>query len=103
MQQKQLLTEKDIKSVEAVLSKGDRVEIIPVRDGVKVVKVRRLSLINTIMRHIHQLIITPSTGQLYRQKHTTLKLIVLRLKAQKTEKTWNIFLMLQSMNITPII
>lgn len=41
MQQKQLLTEKDIKSVEAVLSKGDRVEIIPVRDGAKVVKVRR--------------------------------------------------------------
>lgn len=41
MQQKQLLTEKDIKSAEAVLSKGDRVELIPVKDGVKVVKVRR--------------------------------------------------------------
>lgn len=41
MQQKQLLTEKDIKNAEAVSSKGDRVEIIPVRDGVRVIRVKR--------------------------------------------------------------
>lgn len=39
--QKQLLTENDIKSAESVLSKGDRVEIIPVKDGVKIIKVKR--------------------------------------------------------------
>lgn len=38
---KQLLTEKEIKSAESVLSKGDRVELIPVKDGVKVVRVQR--------------------------------------------------------------
>ena len=38
---KQLLTEKQIKSAEAVLSKGDRVELIPVKDGVKVIRVKR--------------------------------------------------------------
>ena len=38
---KQLLTEKEIKSAEAVLAKGDRVELIPVKDGVRVVRVRR--------------------------------------------------------------
>lgn len=27
--------------IEAILSKGDRVELIPVKDGVKVVRVRR--------------------------------------------------------------
>lgn len=30
-----------IKAIEAVLAKGDRVELIPVKDGVKVVQVRR--------------------------------------------------------------
>lgn len=30
-----------IKSAEFVLSKGDRVELIPVKDGVKVMRVRR--------------------------------------------------------------
>ncbi len=38
---KQLLTEKDIKSAEAVLAKGYRVELIPVKDGVRVIRVRR--------------------------------------------------------------
>ena len=38
---KQLLTEKEIKSAEEVLSKGDRVELIPVKDGVKVIKIKR--------------------------------------------------------------
>lgn len=41
MQQKQLLTEKEIEAAESVLSKGDRVELIPVKEGVKVVKIKR--------------------------------------------------------------
>lgn len=36
-----LLKENDIKAAESVLTKGDRVELIPVKDGVKVVRVRR--------------------------------------------------------------
>lgn len=35
------MDEKTIKAAEAVLAKGDRVELIPVKDGVKVVRVRR--------------------------------------------------------------
>lgn len=30
-----------IKAIESVLSKGDRVEVIPVKDGVKVMRVKR--------------------------------------------------------------
>ncbi len=30
-----------IQAIEAILSKGDRVELIPVKDGVKVVRIRR--------------------------------------------------------------
>lgn len=30
-----------IKAIEAILSKGDRVELIPVKDGVKVIHVKR--------------------------------------------------------------
>ena len=30
-----------IKAIESVLAKGDRVELIPVKDGIKVVKVKR--------------------------------------------------------------
>jgi hypothetical protein len=30
-----------IKKIKAILAKGDRVEIIPVRDGVKVIRVKR--------------------------------------------------------------
>lgn len=30
-----------IKAIESVLAKGDRVEVIPVKDGVKVLRVRR--------------------------------------------------------------
>lgn len=30
-----------IKSIESVLSKGDRAEVIPVKDGVRVMRVRR--------------------------------------------------------------
>lgn len=36
-----LLTKFHIKAAESVLAKGDRVELIPVKDGVKVVRVRR--------------------------------------------------------------
>lgn len=36
-----LIDEKTIKAAETVLQKGDRVELIPVKDGVKVVRVRR--------------------------------------------------------------
>lgn len=35
------MDEKTIKAADAVLAKGDRVELIPVKDGVKVVRVRR--------------------------------------------------------------
>lgn len=30
-----------IKNIEAILSKGDRVELIPVKDGIRVVRIRR--------------------------------------------------------------
>lgn len=36
-----LLTPEHIKKAESALEKGDRVELIPVKDGVKVVRVRR--------------------------------------------------------------
>lgn len=36
-----ILTHDHIKAAENVLSKGDRVELIPVKDGVKVIRVRR--------------------------------------------------------------
>lgn len=35
------LSDKEIKAIEATLAKGKRVEIIPVKDGVKVVRVKR--------------------------------------------------------------
>lgn len=34
-----------IKAIEAILSKGDRVELIPVKDGVEVVRIRRKKVI----------------------------------------------------------
>lgn len=37
---KQLLTEKN-QSAEAVLAKGDRVELIPVKNGMRVIRVKR--------------------------------------------------------------
>lgn len=39
--QERLLKESEIRKAESVLAKGDRVELIPVKDGVKVVRVRR--------------------------------------------------------------
>lgn len=35
------MTDTQVKAIEAVLSKGDRVELIPVKDGVKVIQVNR--------------------------------------------------------------
>ncbi len=35
------MTNDVLKTIEDVLKKGDRVELIPVKDGVKVVKVKR--------------------------------------------------------------
>lgn len=35
------MTDAQVKAIEAVLAKGDRVELIPVKNGVKVVQVRR--------------------------------------------------------------
>lgn len=35
------MDEKTIEAIESVLAKGDRVELIPVKDGVKVIQVRR--------------------------------------------------------------
>lgn len=35
------MDEKTIKVIETVLSKGDRVELIPVKDGIKVIHIKR--------------------------------------------------------------
>ena len=35
------MTSKNIQDIEAVLSKGDRVELIPTKDGIKIVRIRR--------------------------------------------------------------
>lgn len=35
------ITEKVVASIEALLDKGDRVEIIPTKDGIKVVRIKR--------------------------------------------------------------
>lgn len=35
------MTDKVIKAIEAILAKGDRVELIPTKDGVKIVRIRR--------------------------------------------------------------
>lgn len=39
--QERILKEPEIRKAETVLARGDRVELIPVKDGVKVVRVRR--------------------------------------------------------------
>lgn len=36
-----MLTPKQIEAIEAVLRKGDRAELIPVKDGVKIIHIRR--------------------------------------------------------------
>lgn len=35
------MTKDQIAKIEAIVAKGDRVEIIPVKDGVKIIRVRR--------------------------------------------------------------
>ena len=35
------MTDAQVKAIEAVLAKGDRVELIPVKDGVKVIHIKR--------------------------------------------------------------
>jgi len=35
------MTEATIKAIEAILAKDDRVELIPTRDGVKVIRIKR--------------------------------------------------------------
>lgn len=35
------MDEKTIKAIETVLAKGDRAELIPVKDGVKVIHIKR--------------------------------------------------------------
>ena len=35
------MDDKTIKAIEAVLAKGDRVELIPVKDGVKIIHIKR--------------------------------------------------------------
>lgn len=40
------LSEKSIEEIARVLSKGNRVELIPVKDGIKIVKVKRETVLN---------------------------------------------------------
>lgn len=35
------MTDQTIKAIEAILAQGDRVELIPTRDGIKVVHIKR--------------------------------------------------------------
>lgn len=35
------MDEKQIKAIEAVLAKGDRIELIPVKDGIKIIHIKR--------------------------------------------------------------
>ena len=38
------MDEQTIKTIETVLAKGDRVELIPVKDGVKIIHIKREEL-----------------------------------------------------------
>ena len=38
------MDEKTIKAIETLLAKGDRVELIPVKDGVKIIHIKREEL-----------------------------------------------------------
>lgn len=44
------MDEKAIKAIESILEKGDRVELIPGKDHIKVVKVRR-GTVETVPKH----------------------------------------------------
>lgn len=39
--QRQIMTEAVVRAIESVLSKGDRVELIPSKDGVKIIHIKR--------------------------------------------------------------
>ena len=39
-----MVDENQIKTIEAVLANGDRVELIPVKDGVKIIHIKREEL-----------------------------------------------------------
>lgn len=38
------MDDKTIKTIEAILAKGDRAELIPTKDGIKVIRIRRESV-----------------------------------------------------------
>lgn len=40
------MDEKTIKAIESVLAKGDRAELIPVKDGVRVIRIQRKEVKN---------------------------------------------------------
>ena len=44
MEQEYKLTLEQIRAIESVLHKGDRVEIVPTKDGVKLLKVQRKTI-----------------------------------------------------------
>lgn len=48
-QQKPQIDAKTIKAIESVLEKGDRAEVVPVKDGVKVLRVRRETVYGNAM------------------------------------------------------
>lgn len=53
MQECHKLSEKDIKAIESVLLKGDRAEVVPVKDGeVKILHVRR-KLVKTAQKQLN--------------------------------------------------
>ena len=35
------MTKKDIETIDSIILKGDRVELIPTKDGIKIVRIRR--------------------------------------------------------------
>lgn len=41
------LTQAQIQAAEGILNKGDRVELIPVKDGVRVMRIRRTDMLKT--------------------------------------------------------
>lgn len=47
MTDKRNLTVETIKAIETVLSKGDRVEVVPVKDGIKVLRVKRETVLKS--------------------------------------------------------
>ena len=42
------LDDRAVRAIEAILSKGDRVELIPVKDGIKVVRIHREVAVSSV-------------------------------------------------------